>query len=464
MLINDHQKKLAYRKVFGLEEPEISVLSWDSLHDWHSRISDKYEDLLTRAQGDKRDLTEQEETGCTYADALLKSINNEFERRDRHNTKEPLEPVRGITRVNIQDGLASPHDGENKRAGLIKCSYRDLFCEGNRNVALDRGDFKSLNEFFRSVHSGRHDPRLESRSMITGVGSLGGFSIPETWLEQIWSIPLEESIIMSRAQKFPITQGNSIHVPFWENQDHTNNVYGGFWLTWMAEEGTQTDQDAAMNSLDLGAEKCGIYTSCSNQLLLDGINFERQLGDVMSKALTFGLDAVFLYEGNGVAKPQSVFNAGSRITVGRNTANSVKYVDVASMIGRLHPACYRNAIWVCAPSVLPQLTQMTDTAGNLCWVANASQSAPGRIFGIEVLPSEKLPSLGNEGDLMLVDPSQYNIVIRKELAIEKTNAVGWYQDKSNFRIIARLNGWPMWADPVTPRGGGDTLSWAIVLQ
>ncbi len=464
MLIDDHQKKLAYRKIFKLEEPDTPALPWESLHEWRSKLGDKYEEILNRAQTDKRDLSEQEEVGCMYADGLLKGIAHEFERRELYNTKSPIEPINPGTRVQLEGGIASPYDGETKRTGLIKCSYRDLFCPDNPRGSLDHGDFKSLNEFFRSVHSGRHDVRLESRSMITGVGALGGFSVPETWLEQIWSIPLEDSIIMSRASKYPITMGNSVHVPQWRNSDHTNSVYGGFWLEWLGEEKTATDQEGGMDSLDLGVEKCGIFTSCSNNLLLDGQNFERQLGDVLSKALTFGLDSVFLFEGNGVAKPISIFNSGSRISVGRGTANTIKYADVCAMVGRLHPACYKNAIWVASPSTIPHLCQMEDTAGNLVWVPNASTSAPGKIFGITVYPSEKMPSLGNEGDLMLVDPSQYIIVMRKEMAIEKTNAVGWHQDKSHFRIITRLNGWPMWTDPVTPRGGGDTLSWAVVLD
>ena len=95
---------------------------------------------------------------------------------------------------------------------------------------------------------------------------------------------------------------------------------------------------------------------------------------------------------------------------------------------------------------------------------NASQGVPGTIFGLPVIVSEKLAALGSTHDIALVDFSQYGVVMRKEIVLEKTNAMHFTSDVSDFRCIVRVNGRSLWASAVTPAAGGATLSWCVSLN
>lgn len=73
-----------------------------------------------------------------------------------------------------------------------------------------------------------------------------------------------------------------------------------------------------------------------------------------------------------------------------------------------------------------------------------------------------MKSLGTQGDVALVDFSQYTIGLRKEVSIDKSNAPGWTEDMTDFRVIVRVDGQGTWNEAITPKNG-DSLSWAVTL-
>ena len=140
------------------------------------------------------------------------------------------------------------------------------------------------------------------------------------------------------------------------------------------------------------------------------------------------------------------------------------------MFARLHPNCWKNAIWIGSQTIIPQLLSMTMSIGTGGTHINAIQQTPvlkedsGRFFllGKEVFFTEKVPALGNKGDLLLIDPSQYALGLRKDVLIEKSSAVHWNSDKTAYRVILRGDGLGTWNDAVTPKNG-DSLSFAVTL-
>jgi HK97 family phage major capsid protein len=77
--------------------------------------------------------------------------------------------------------------------------------------------------------------------------------------------------------------------------------------------------------------------------------------------------------------------------------------------------------------------------------------------------SPVMSALGDLGDLLLVDLTQYAIGLRKEMAIDRSQAPGWTQDLDSWRIITRVDGMPTWNDVFKPEHGA-TQSWAVTLQ
>ena len=85
-----------------------------------------------------------------------------------------------------------------------------------------------------------------------------------------------------------------------------------------------------------------------------------------------------------------------------------------------------------------------------------------RILTRPVLFTEKVPALGEAGDLGLYDFSQYAIPLRRDIRLERSNAPGFTRDTIHFRGIHRLDGFPLWDTAYTPKTG-PTLSPFVTL-
>ena len=79
-----------------------------------------------------------------------------------------------------------------------------------------------------------------------------------------------------------------------------------------------------------------------------------------------------------------------------------------------------------------------------------------------MLFSPVMPTLGDEGDLILCDFSQYALGIRAGLTLDKSIHPGFQSDKSSYRVLFRFDGAPTWNKYFTPEVG-DTMSWAVLL-
>jgi HK97 family phage major capsid protein len=139
--------------------------------------------------------------------------------------------------------------------------------------------------------------------------------------------------------------------------------------------------------------------------------------------------------------------------------------NILKMYARMHPACIPNAIWMASSTVIPQLASVfiESTTGGYSEPILKQQGDAFFVMGRPVIITEKCPTLGAKGDLILVDWSQYALGLRKEISIERSNAPGWTEDATDWRTIIRLDGQGKWNAPVTPVNG-DTLSWCVVLQ
>lgn len=348
-------------------------------------------------------------------------------------------------------------------------SYRSVFqADGN----LDSGGFATREEFFRSLHSGLADPRLQAATMKENVGSTGGFSVPEQFVAEWLDASLESEIVRPRADVQPMTAPTK-RVPGFDVSDNSGGAPFGFAAEWIAEDGSGTAQNATLRMIQLTAHKLGIFSQVSNELVADGVSFEEQLGSAMVKGTSWKLDEAFL-RGTGAGQPRGVLNDAALITVAKESgqaASTIKYANVVKMFARLHPACVNNAVWVANPTTLPQLFQMTVPITNVAGTENVGGSMPPvftesngqfRLLGRPLLLTEKVPSLTSAGDISLIDFSQYYVGIRKEISVEKSVHVGWQNDRTGYRALVRVDGQGKWGAAFTPKNGS-TLSWCVTL-
>ncbi|MCB2184016.1 MAG: phage major capsid protein [Desulfobulbaceae bacterium] len=375
-------------------------------------------------------------------------------------------PVPFADSIGDEDGDSETIETRGGPCGKDR-SYRAMFYLGESRD-LDRGGFKNGEEFLNVIHSSRYDDRLTRASMVESVATEGGFSVPEEFAAEWLDSSLENEIVRPRAQVWPMSSLTR-HVPGWDGNDRSGGTtHGGFEMQWLAEQGTGTRQTAKMRKIELKAQKGAIYCQVSNELAADGLGFEDQLKNALVSSVGFGLDDKFFF-GSGAGCPQGALSSSnpSLITVAKETGqlgSTITYGNLAQMFARVAPRCLKNATWHANMTAIPQLLQLSIPVGTGGSHVPVLKESNGKfyIFGVEVIFTEHMKSLGTVGDIALIDWTQYAVGLRKEVAIDKSNAPGWMEDMTDYRVIVRVDGQGTWNKAITPKNG-DTLSWAVTL-
>ena len=343
-------------------------------------------------------------------------------------------------------------------------SYRALFATPHQSLA--DGEFKSFAEFLRVLSSGRWDPRLdalEQKAHIAGDLSLGGFAVPEAWASFLFDGIVQASAILPRARVVPMN-ALQVHIPAWDDLNQsTGTTFGGFTGAWLAEGATAVEETAKLREIKLTAHKLAIFTSLSRELVLgtEG-RMQVELRQALTRAVAATLDTAFL-TGTDVGQPEGILNAPGLKGVARNAAGDVKYVDLAAVYAAVHPAFAARATWYINPTVLPKLLNMIDASSRLIWVASGADAAPTTIFGRPVVYSDRLPTLGSKGDVLIVADDSYAVGMLQNITIDVTTAAQWTKDLISLRCVVLADGQLSW-DKVYTAPDAATYSTAVALN
>jgi HK97 family phage major capsid protein len=215
----------------------------------------------------------------------------------------------------------------------------------------------------------------------------------------------------------------------------------------------------------LHARKFALLGRVSSELAADSPSFAQQFKEALVAAAAFHIDDSLL-NSNGGSEPEGLLNAPCLIAVPKETAQaaaSVIYENIVNMWSRMFPPSRNNSIWVANSDVIPQLFTMSQTVGTggVPVFEPASQPA-ATLFGRPIIFTEKLPSLGTEGDIMLLDLSQYAVGLRADVKLMISPSVYFTTDELAFRLTMRIDGKSLWDRVLTPTNG-PTLSPFVAL-
>jgi len=362
---------------------------------------------------------------------------------------EPVQPVKS----GFSDSKTRPFIRVEEKA------YKNMF-GGSSNDG-----FKSFDEYLSVICSKRFDPRLRNAA-TEGVPAEGGFIVPTEYAGMLLDKSLESEIVRPRATVWTM-KTDTRKVPAWDSANHSaGNTAGGLKGVWLAEGGTATRQTPKLRIIELTAKKLACFSQGSNELLADGMDFEAQLSSAMIGACGWSMDYAF-FNGTGAGQPLGMLADPALITVAKESgqaARTVLYDNIVKMFARIAPQCLANSVWMVNNSVIPQLLMLSmvvGTGGSHVPVMNES-NGKFTILTRPVIFTEKVPALGSVGDISLVDWSQYCIGMRKEVALDRSNAPGWTEDLTDYRTILRVDGQGTWDQAITPKHG-DSLSWCVTL-
>ena len=144
------------------------------------------------------------------------------------------------------------------------------------------------------------------------------------------------------------------------------------------------------------------------------------------------------------------------------------YQNLLNMWARMWARSRLNAVWFINQDVEPQLyavNQVIGTAGVPVYLppGGISEKPYATLFGRPVIPVEYCDTLGNVGDIVLADMSQYVVADKNAMQQMSSVHVRFVNDEMTFRLTYRLDGNVTWPAALTPYKGTQTKSPFIAL-
>ena len=351
-------------------------------------------------------------------------------------TKEQLEELIGtavksqVEAQGVQFTAALKEQTEATVKAIVaeKPDIRKMLIPDGEEQSMEdpKAGFKCFSEFAVAIknaevsHGRKMDKRLDDlqtkaagAGLNEGDGEQGGYLIPEEFRNQLLEIAIKKSNILNMAMMIPMAT-NAINIPYVAGTDRSGGlVHGGIEFKWLDEEGTKTETRPRFGKIQLRLKKVAGLVYASDEILEDSpISLEPLLSRMFSDALAWQLDNVFI-NGSGAGRPLGVLNAPCLIAVAAEagqTADTIQYENVLNMYARMWDKT--NAVFMANDDTFVQLASMSlsiGTAGAPVWLpaGGASGKPYDTLFGKPLIFTEHCQKLGDQGDILFADWSQY---------------------------------------------------------
>lgn len=348
-----------------------------------------------------------------------------------------------------------------------------------KNVENERPKFGTLAENLRAIANYYSPEReMDKRLIRAPLGhnetdaSAGGFLVQTDFASTIWKRAFELSPLVGQTTKIPIsTNANGIKIPAVVDDSRKNGSrWGGVRMHWVAEGETVPTSGVKIRQIELDLKKIMGVWNITEEILEDASVLETIAYQAFSEELSFSLaDAIF--SGDGVGKPLGFMNSPAKVTVAKESGQAAKTIvkeNVDNMYSRLWPRSIGRAAWFYNPDVWPQFNRMAVNVGTggvpVFLPPGGINGQPyGSLYGIPMFPIEHAETLGTEGDLCLLDLSQYLLADKSGAKFSSSMHVRFVYDEATFKVTYRVDGRSAWNAPVTPYKGTNTLSPFITL-
>jgi HK97 family phage major capsid protein len=238
----------------------------------------------------------------------------------------------------------------------------------------------------------------------------------------------------------------------------------GIQAYWRVEAEQMTPTKAGLTPRETKLNEVYAFVLATDELLEDAPRTATLLTDKASAAIRWKVAEGFT-NGDGVEKPLGFMASDALITVAKETsqtADTIVRQNVAKMYSRIiNPA---RAVWIGNADVLPTLMDMKTDLGQPIWFPNFQDSPGGMLLGRPIRWSEHAKTVGDAGDLVLINPDGYE-AFRKQNGVSFADSIHLYFDYGlrAFRWIFRVGGQPVLSAPVTPAYGSNTKSHFVAL-
>jgi HK97 family phage major capsid protein len=333
------------------------------------------------------------------------------------------------------------------------------------------GGFNSLAELatcVRSAHHGVGDQRLAALPTSTiqqGDASGIGYEIPPAMRQQIWELVFDGSDMLSFVQPEP-TSSPAIYVPTDESTPWGAAGVKAFWR----KRGGQLQATKPSSSAELVAiHPLDAFVVADEILLNDAPRLNDRLTRRAAQAIRWTASEAIVW-GDGVGQPLGFMKAGSKIAIAKESGQAGGTIALQNVL-KMSTRILRGGaplVWAGNSEIIPQVAQLT--IGNVpLWLANnqgiQSEFVEGSLNGRPLNIMEHCSALGDEGDLMLINPAGYYAATSNNGTIDAQASIHLYFDyaATAFRWTFRMGGQPLLKKAVDPAHGTATKSHFVTI-
>ena len=421
-------------------------------------------DLLSEAETltakeDDKTIGEDEATrlnAITEDAGELDKVNASIKREERlMDERRSMIPVTDLN-ADTAEELAARLPAEAKK----KAETFETFGEQMMAVA---------NKAINGVEDSRLSQLWAASGASEGVAGDGGYLVQTDFSSELLRKLYDTGVFSSRVRRIPISaNSNGLKInAIKETSRADGSRFGGVQAFWAGENDAFTGSKPTFRQMELGLHKLTGLAYATDELLEDAAALGAVLNTAFQEEFGFKIDNA-IFEGNGAGIPKGIMNGAALVSVAKESgqgADTVNVTNIFNMWSRLWARSRANAAWYINQDVEPQLYGMT--------LANQPIFIPGgtvagqpfsTLMGRPIVPTEHNGTLGDKGDILLADLSQYLWIDKGSIKSDSSIHVRFLNDEMTFRFILRADGQPIWESALTPFKGTATKSPYVTLD
>lgn len=426
------------------------------------------DEIINHAQDQEMDLTTEEQAQVDQFVEQAAKIEEHISAYERAQTvaehKSKIEAVRD--RFN-QHPVAQERAFQRQQP---RSNLRHLWEDDPKKGYRDHRAF--LLDVMKAQNTGRESAQLQYLRVRGAAGSdeqstfadpYGGYLLPEAFSPTLMRVDPEMDPTQGMVTQVPM-QVATVHMSARVDKNHSTSVSGGLRVYRRAEADSVTASRMELERITLHANSLMGISYATEELLTDSpLSFVA----ILQAGFSDEFDSRILEErlnGTGVGEFLGVMKSPALVSVTRQTASEIDYLDIVNMMSRCWR--YQNAVWIANHDAIPQLAQMNlviGAGGSAIFVQSAAQSLPSTLMGKPLYFSEYMQTLGTTGDILLCNWSQYLEGTYQPLSSAESIHVRFVQGERAFRFMIRNDGAPWWRSALTPVNSATTLSPYVTL-
>jgi HK97 family phage major capsid protein len=357
-----------------------------------------------------------------------------------------------ISRQGGDEGLTRM-DVSNERQDFA--GMKDAQDEVRRELAKG---FKNVGAYLRAVAKGPSSAKeaetlkrvdLMTRT-ITGSTNGGEYLLPLTQVPEIFSTSNTQPGLFQYARRYNVP-GRSLRLPYLIQDEGTSTLNRPMAgkianVTIVGEGSTKPSREPSFGQRVLTMYKYAAITEFGDELLGDDFTGElpSEVTSAVGGQVINKMNEDITIDGTGSSQPLGAFNASNTalLAVARATSNTFSAADAFAMYERhTHGP---NSVWMISRRVLAKLFALQTTNNTMVtFLPNLRDAVGLQLLGLPVIVTDLLPTLGQKGDVALVNGDFYAMGLRQALTVESSIHYKFVEDITTYRFVARGGGIPI---------------------